>query len=62
MFFCYNLFAQQKNQEKQYEAHRKDTMVNGKTTTNFVPLPGRVLCYPIDQTRKAFAEGEMLKI
>jgi hypothetical protein len=33
---CYSLFANKITKEKQYEAQRKNTMVDGKTTTNFI--------------------------
>ncbi|MGB5321595.1 hypothetical protein, partial [Lutimonas sp.] len=54
----YYLFANKKNnQKRRYEAQRKDTMVDGKTTTNFIPMFGIMLHYPIDRTGKALGKS-----
>ena len=46
-----------KTQEKQYEAQWKDTVVDGKTKTNFIFMTGRMLQHSIDRTRKTLGEG-----
>jgi len=55
IFFCHYLFTRQK-QENRYETQRVDIMVNGKITTKFIPLPGRILCFSIDGTEEASAD------
>jgi hypothetical protein len=46
------LFANKITREREYEAQGKHTMVDGEATTNFISMPGRMLHYPIDRTRK----------
>jgi len=48
------LFADKKQQENNYEAQRKDIMVDGEITTTVIPLPGRMLCFSFDGTRETF--------
>ena len=54
---CYHLFANKITRERGYEAQGKDTMVDGEATTNFISMPGRMLHYPIDRTRKTLGQG-----
>jgi hypothetical protein len=50
------LFADKKQQENNYEAHREDIMVDGEITTTVISLSGRMLCFSSDGTGETFGE------